>query len=91
MSESVRATESDLELVRNVLRGSQSHFDLLFQTYFHRVYVAAERQLGHARDAERLTEDVFAVLLRDLAAFDGRRSLAAWVLGILKKELGARS
>ncbi len=90
MSESARAPESDLALVGKVLRGSQPHFDLLFQSYFDRVYAVAQRHLGDVREAERVTEEVFAVLLRDLAAFDGRISLAQWVLGILKKELGAR-
>jgi len=90
LSESARAAESDLSLVRNVLTGSQPHFDLLFQTYFDRVYAAARHRLDDVREAERVTEEVFAVLLRDLAIFDGRMSLAQWVLGILKKELGAR-
>ena len=71
MTESARAAESDLALVRNLLRGSQPHFDLFFQTFFHRIYAAARRGLGDVREAERLTEEVFAVLLRDLHAFDG--------------------
>ena len=43
---------SDEELVREILAGSQSHFDMLYSAYFPRVYRFALKRLSDVGEAE---------------------------------------
>lgn len=40
------------------------------------------RMLGHRQDAEDVLQETFVRALRSVAAFDGRRPLRPWLLGI---------
>ena len=48
-----KAWDSDQELVDQILAGSREHFDLLYETYFPRVYRFALKRLNDPGEAER--------------------------------------
>ena len=73
---------SDQELVDEILGGSPEHFDLLYESYFPRVFRFALKRLGDPAEAEDVTQDVFMILLKALPSYQGQSSLLVWIFGI---------
>jgi len=53
-------------LVEKILAGDIEAFNLLYETYFPRVYRFALKRLGDAGEAEDATQDVFITVHRVL-------------------------
>ena len=85
-----RAWESDRELVDQILAGSQEHFDLLYETYFPRVYRFALKRLRDPGEAEDVTQEVFMTLMTALASFKGESSLLVWIFGVTRNKVNRR-
>ena len=62
-----KAWDSDRELVDRILAGSREDFDLLYETYFPRVYRFALKRLRDPGDAEDVAQEVFLTLITALA------------------------
>jgi RNA polymerase sigma-70 factor (ECF subfamily) len=85
-----KAWESDRELVDQILAGSRAHFDLLYETYFPRVYRFALKRLGDPGEAEDVAQEVFLTLMTALASFKGESSLLVWVFGVTRNKVNRR-
>ena len=84
MSQLGKAWTSDRELVAQILEGSQEHFELLYNSYFPRVYRFALKRLGDRREAEDVAQEVFFTVFSGLDSFEGRSSLLVWIFGITR-------
>ncbi|MBW2230963.1 MAG: RNA polymerase sigma factor [Deltaproteobacteria bacterium] len=87
MPESAKAWPSDRELVDQILSGSRDHFELLYETYFPRVYRFALKRLKDPGEAEDVAQEVFMTLLTALASYQGQSSLLVWIFGITRNKV----
>jgi len=81
---------SDEELVGLILSGDREAFDLLYETYFPRVYRFALKRLGDAGEAEDVTQEVFLTVHRVLKSWAGSSSLLVWIFGITRNTVNRR-
>ncbi|MDG2048834.1 MAG: RNA polymerase sigma factor [Myxococcota bacterium] len=81
---------SDEELVREILAGSQSHFDLLYSAYFPRVYRFALKRLSDVGESEDVAQEVFMTLLSALPSYQGQSTLLVWIFGITRNKVNRR-
>jgi RNA polymerase sigma-70 factor (ECF subfamily) len=81
---------SDQELVEKILKGDRAAFELLYETYFQRIYRFAYRRLSDAGEAEDVTQEVFMTVLGALASFQGTSSLLVWMFGITRNKVNRR-
>ncbi len=81
---------SDAELVTRILEGSQEHFELLYTTYFPRVFRFAMKRLGDRREAEDVTQEVFFTVFNGIDRFEGKSSLLVWIFGITRNTVNRR-
>jgi RNA polymerase sigma-70 factor, ECF subfamily len=88
--EPTKAWESDAQLVANILAGSRRDFELLYETYFPRVYSFAQRRLHDAAESEDVTQEVFLAVFRSLPSFQGTSSLLVWIFGITRNTVNRR-
>ena len=82
--------ESDRELVDQIVAGSREHFDLLYETYFPRVYRFALKRLSDPGEAEDVAQEVFMTLMTALASFKGESSLLVWIFGVTRNKVNRR-
>jgi RNA polymerase sigma-70 factor (ECF subfamily) len=82
--------KSDEELVELILSGDREAFDLLYETYFPRVYRFALKRLGDAGEAEDVTQEVFLTVHRVLDSWAGSSSLLVWIFGITRNTVNRR-
>ena len=85
-----KAWPSDHELVEQILSGSREHFDLLYETYFPRVYRFALKRLRDSGEAEDVAQDVFLTILSALSSYQGQSSLLVWIFGITRNKVNRR-
>jgi RNA polymerase sigma-70 factor (ECF subfamily) len=85
-----KAWDSDRELVDEILGGSREHFNLLYESYFPRVYRFALKRLRDPAEAEDVTQEVFMTLLDALASYQGQSSLLVWIFGITRNKVNRR-
>lgn len=78
------ASWSDEELFEEVRRGSEAHFNALYDRYFRRIYHFIYVRLRNHADAEELTQETFAAVFHSAEAFSGRSAPLGWVYGIAK-------
>jgi len=76
--------------VAAILAGSREDFELLYETYFPRVYAFALKRLRDASEAEDVTQEVFVTVIRALASWEGRSSLLVWIFGITRNKVSRR-
>ena len=81
---------SDQELVEQILKGDRKAFELLYETYFQRIYRFALRRLRDAGEAEDVTQEVFMTVLKALPSFQGTSSLLVWMFGITRNKVNRR-
>jgi RNA polymerase sigma-70 factor (ECF subfamily) len=89
-SASAKAWPSDQELVERILSGSREEFDLLYETYFPRVYRFALKRLRDTGEAEDVAQEVFMTLLTALPSYQGQSSLLVWIFGITRNKVNRR-
>ncbi len=85
-----KAWSSDEELIRQILGGSKEHFELLYATYFPRVYRFALTRLGDPGEAEDVTQEVFFTVFNALESFQGNSTLLVWIFGITRNTVNRR-
>jgi RNA polymerase sigma factor (sigma-70 family) len=81
---------SDQELVQQILAGSREHFDLLYETYFPRVYRFALKRLSDPGEAEDVAQEVFMTLMTALGSFKGESTLLVWIFGVTRNKVNRR-
>jgi RNA polymerase sigma-70 factor (ECF subfamily) len=80
----------DRQLVESILAGDQEAFDLLYNTYFPRVFRFAMKRLGDAGEAEDVAQDVFIAVFRGLGSYQGDSSLLVWIFGVTRNVVNRR-
>jgi RNA polymerase sigma-70 factor (ECF subfamily) len=85
-----KAWNDDDELVSQILAGSPEHFELLYTSYFPRVYRFALKRLGDPGEAEDVTQEVFLTVFNALGNFEGKSSLLVWIFGITRNTVNRR-
>ncbi|MEE8474796.1 MAG: RNA polymerase sigma factor [Myxococcota bacterium] len=90
MSKNLKPWPSDLELVDQILGGSSEHFELLYESYFPRVYRFALKRLNDPGEAEDVTQEVFFTVFNSLGSFRGQSSLLVWIFGITRNTVNRR-
>ncbi len=90
MSSTENAWASDQELVAEILGGSAEQFELLYDTYFPRIYRFALKRLGDSGEAEDVTQEVFFTVFSCLDSFQGNSSLLVWIFGITRNTVNRR-
>jgi RNA polymerase sigma-70 factor (ECF subfamily) len=81
---------SDAELIEQILAGSKPAFELLYDTYFPRVYRFALKRLNDPGEAEDVTQEVFFTVFNALASFQGSSALLVWIFGITRNTVNRR-
>jgi RNA polymerase sigma-70 factor (ECF subfamily) len=80
----------DGELVAHILAGSREHFEMLYESYFPRVYRFALKRLGDPAEAEDVTQEVFFTVFNALENFEGKSTLLVWIFGITRNTVNRR-
>jgi len=75
---------SDERLFEGIRRGSERHFDALYERYFRRVYGFVYARVRDRADAEELTQESFTAAFRSITGYSGRSTPLAWIYGIAK-------
>jgi len=75
---------SDRELIEGIQRGSESHFNHLYERYFQRIFGFVYVRMRNRADAEEVVQETFTAVYRSIDAYRGQSSLAAWIYGIAK-------
>jgi RNA polymerase sigma-70 factor (ECF subfamily) len=79
------AAASDADLVRRAAGGDKDAFGAIFERYHGVVYRFARAMTGAADRAEDVTQEVFVVLLRDLARYEPHRAmLSTYLYGVAR-------
>jgi RNA polymerase sigma-70 factor (ECF subfamily) len=81
---------SDLDLVEQILKADRKAFELLYDTYFQRIYLFALRRLRDSGEAEDVTQEVFLAVIKALPTFQGTSSLLVWMFGIARNKVNRR-
>lgn len=81
---------SDEALVEQILDGDLAAFELLYETYFPRVYRFALKRLRDPGEAEDVTQEVFITIHRVLDSWAGNSSLLVWIFGITRNTVNRR-
>jgi RNA polymerase sigma-70 factor (ECF subfamily) len=81
---------TDEELVRWVLTGEKSCFEVLMRRYNRRVYRAARAILRDDSEAEDVVQDGYVRAYQHLDQFEGRASFSTWLTRIVVHEALAR-
>ncbi len=84
------AAERERELIQHILAGSRSHFELLYEAYFPRVYRFALKRLRDPAEAEDVTQEVFETVFYNLGSFRGESTLLVWIFGITRNKVNRR-
>lgn len=90
MKQQRKQWSSDRELVDQILAGSREDFDLLYDTYFPRVYGFALKRLRDPGEAEDIAQEVFLTLIKALSSYQGQSTLLVWIFGITRNKVNRR-
>ncbi len=78
------STWSDEALFEQLCRGSEPHFNVIYERYFQRLYAFVYLRARNHADAEELTQETFTVVFRSADGWGGRASPLAWIYGVAK-------
>ncbi len=85
------AALSDAEIVRRVLAGEQTLYELLVRRYNQRLYRVARSVLRSDADAEDAVQEAHIAAWRKLGMFEGRSSFGTWLTRIAVRTAIARA
>jgi RNA polymerase sigma-70 factor (ECF subfamily) len=90
MAHDTEPWSDDRKLVESILAGNREDFELLYNTYFPRVYRFALKRLGDPGEAEDVTQDVFMAVFRALGSYQGDSTLLVWIFGVTRNTVNRR-
>ena len=83
-----RMEESDGDLLKRAVSGSEEAFVTLYRRHQGRVFRFALRMSGDEAAAEEVVQEVFLTVIRGPVRYDAARgSLAAWLLGVARNHV----
>jgi RNA polymerase sigma-70 factor (ECF subfamily) len=74
----------DATLARNCREGDQSAWNALVERYGRRIFSIAYHFTLRREDADELTQEIFLKVFENLHRYDGRYSLAAWIVSLAR-------
>jgi RNA polymerase sigma-70 factor (ECF subfamily) len=80
----------DDALVAAILAGSHEHFEMLYESYFPRVYRFALKRLNDPGEAEDVAQEVFFTVFNALESFEGNSTLLVWIFGVTRNVVNRR-
>lgn len=80
----------DSELVRRIVAGDQSAFELLMRRYNRRLYRIARSTLRNPSEAEDVLQDSYLLAYQSLHRFRGEASVATWLSRLVLNECYGR-
>lgn len=78
---------SDEALFEGVRAGSETHFGVLYDRYFQRIYRYVHTRVRNHADAEELTQEAFTQVFRSIDGYSGRSTPIGWIYGIAKNTI----
>ena len=81
----------DAVLVQRILAGDEQGFELLMRRYNQLLFRAARAIVRNAADAEDVVQEAYASAFRALGRFEGRSTLATWLVRIVINEARTRA
>lgn len=78
--------DDDLALVRRIVAGDRSAFELLMRRHNRRLFRLARATLRHDAEAEDALQEAYLSAYRTLADFRGEASLATWLSRLVLNE-----
>lgn len=81
----------DLALARRIAGGDEDAFELLMRRHNQLLFRTARSVLRHESDAEDAVQEAYLKAFRAIATFEGRSSLATWLVRITMNEALTRS
>jgi len=81
---------SDAEIVERILAGDRRAFELLYETYFPRVYRFALKRLRDTAEAEDVAQEVFMTVHHALSSYRGNSTLLVWIFGVTRNTVNRR-
>jgi len=83
-SEVPSAALSDEVLFERIRKGSEPHFNLIYDRYFQRIYNYIYLRVRNHADAEELTQETFTAVFQSIGGYSGRSAPLGWIYGIAK-------
>jgi RNA polymerase sigma-70 factor (ECF subfamily) len=83
-SEVPSAALSDEVLFERIRKGSEPHFNLIYDRYFQRIYNFIYLRVRNHADAEELTQETFTAVFQSIDGYSGRSAPLGWIYGIAK-------
>lgn len=74
--------DEDLLLVERYLSGEPAAFESLYRKYYDRVFVIAKGVVLDAEEAADTTQEIFRLVMKNLARFDQRARFSTWLYRI---------
>jgi RNA polymerase sigma-70 factor (ECF subfamily) len=74
--------KTDEELVRDMQRGDDHAFEVLYERYFQKIYTFIVRRVGHKQTAEDIVSQVFVKAFTHRMSFIWKTSWSAWIYRI---------
>jgi len=75
---------SDEVLFDRIRKGSEPHFNLIYDRYFRRIYSFIYMRVRNHADTEELTQETFTAVFRSIDGYSGRSTPLGWIYGIAK-------
>lgn len=86
-----QSPSDDLELLRQLARGSESAFGALYERYQGPIYRFALHMNGNTASAEEITQEVFMAVISNPKAYDPERgTVAGYLFGIARNLMHQR-
>jgi RNA polymerase sigma-70 factor, ECF subfamily len=86
-----QSPSDDLELLRQLTRGSESAFEALYEHYQGPIYRFALHMSGNTASAEEITQEVFMAVISKPKAYDpAKGSVAGYLFGIARNLMRQR-
>jgi RNA polymerase sigma-70 factor (ECF subfamily) len=77
-------------LVDEILAGDREKFEMLYESYYPRVYRFALKRLRDPGEAEDVAQEVFLTLISALASYQAQSTLLVWIFGITRNKVNRR-
>ena len=81
---------TDEELVDRLRDGDREVFDLVYESYFRRIYHFVDSRLRNRADTEETVQEVFINIFTSIGSYRGDAPLAAWMFGLTRRTIASR-
>ena len=79
--------EQDLKIIKSILEGDYSKFEILMNKYQKFVFYRAFREFRNQEEAEDLTQDIFLRVFENLSNFRAESKFSSWLFIITKNAI----